>query len=83
MTDEDFALALQLQSQLFQDEEYEDQDDCKLLRDQNKPMSLVDPFWELTDPNPDMRALFLEFNEKYFWGRLAGVEVKWSSRMTL
>ena len=46
-------------------------------------MSLVDERWETLDPNPDVRALFLEFNDRYFWGRLAGVEVRWSPRMTL
>ncbi|XP_077998934.1 DNA-dependent metalloprotease SPRTN-like [Glandiceps talaboti] len=49
----------------------------------DKPLSIVDERWELIDPNPDIRALFLEFNDQYFWGKLAGVEVKWSPRMTL
>jgi hypothetical protein len=46
-------------------------------------LSVIDPVWETTDPNPDVHALFQQFNEQYFWGRLAGVEVKWSPRMTL
>ena len=46
-------------------------------------MSIVDQRWELLDPNPDARAMFLEFNERYFRGKLAGVEVRWSPRMTL
>ena len=46
-------------------------------------LSLVDPQWEMLDPNPDIRALFLQFNDRFFWGRLAGVEVRWSPRMTL
>jgi len=45
-------------------------------------MSLIDPSWDLIDPNPDARALFIEFNKKYFWGKLCGVEVRWSPRMT-
>ncbi|XP_069463043.1 DNA-dependent metalloprotease SPRTN isoform X2 [Ambystoma mexicanum] len=48
-----------------------------------KSLSVVDPSWELLDPSPDVRALFLQFNQLFFWGKLAGVEVKWSSRMTL
>ncbi|XP_040061383.1 DNA-dependent metalloprotease SPRTN [Ixodes scapularis] len=48
-----------------------------------RKVSVVDPYWELTDPNPDIHGLFLEFNDAYFWGKLLGVEVKWSSRMTL
>ena len=41
------------------------------------------PEWEDIDPTPDLHALFLEYNERFFWGRLAGCEVKWSPRMTL
>ena len=48
-----------------------------------KEMSVVDPRWETIDPVPDIRALFITFNDKFFWGRLAGVEVRWSPRMTL
>ncbi|KAL8185904.1 UNVERIFIED_CONTAM: hypothetical protein K2H54_059656 [Gekko kuhli] len=48
-----------------------------------RPLSVVDKAWELLDPSPDVRALFVEFNETLFWGRLAAVEVKWSPRMTL
>lgn len=48
-----------------------------------RSLSVVDPFWELTDPNPDIHGLFLEFNDAFFWGKLLGIEVKWSSRMTL
>ncbi|XP_077202514.1 DNA-dependent metalloprotease SPRTN [Paroedura picta] len=48
-----------------------------------RPLSVVDKAWELLDPSPDVRALFMQFNESLFWGRLAAVEVKWSPRMTL
>uniref|UniRef100_UPI00398EA067 DNA-dependent metalloprotease SPRTN n=1 Tax=Pristiophorus japonicus TaxID=55135 RepID=UPI00398EA067 len=51
--------------------------------DGQAPLSVVDGSWELIDPNPDLRGLYLQFNERYFWGRLAGVEVRWSPRMTL
>ncbi|XP_038616762.1 DNA-dependent metalloprotease SPRTN [Tachyglossus aculeatus] len=47
------------------------------------PLSPVDAAWELLDPTPDLRALFVHFNQRFFWGRLAAVEVKWSPRMTL
>ena len=47
------------------------------------PLSVIDPSWETTDPNPDIHALFIQYNDQYFWGRLTGVEVKWSPRMTL
>uniref|UniRef100_A0A3P9LA99 SprT-like N-terminal domain n=1 Tax=Oryzias latipes TaxID=8090 RepID=A0A3P9LA99_ORYLA len=70
--DEDFLLAVQLQEQF--DHEYESS-----LR----PLSIVDDSWEMLDPSPDVRAMFLEFNDMFFWGKLSGVEVKWSPRMTL
>lgn len=48
-----------------------------------KPLSIVDESWEMLDPNPDVRSMFLQFNTMFFWGKLSGVEVKWSPRMTL
>ncbi|KAF7694470.1 DNA-dependent metalloprotease SPRTN [Silurus meridionalis] len=48
-----------------------------------RPLSIVDKSWEMLDPNPDVRAMFLQFNTMFFWGKLSGVEVKWSPRMTL
>lgn len=48
-----------------------------------RPLSIVDESWETLDPNPDVRSMFLEFNDMFFWGKLCGVEVKWSPRMTL
>ncbi|XP_044024836.1 DNA-dependent metalloprotease SPRTN [Siniperca chuatsi] len=48
-----------------------------------RPLSIVDETWEMLDPSPDVRAMFLEFNDMFFWGKLCGVEVKWSPRMTL
>ncbi|XP_004083927.1 sprT-like domain-containing protein Spartan [Oryzias latipes] len=48
-----------------------------------RPLSIVDDSWEMLDPSPDVRAMFLEFNDMFFWGKLSGVEVKWSPRMTL
>uniref|UniRef100_A0A915AUI1 SprT-like domain-containing protein n=1 Tax=Parascaris univalens TaxID=6257 RepID=A0A915AUI1_PARUN len=49
----------------------------------NQFESLVDPQWELLDPTPDVRALFVQFDDIFFEGKLAGCEVKWSTRMTL
>jgi len=48
-----------------------------------RSLSVTDNLWELVDPSPDARALFVEFNDKYFWNKLNGVEVRWSPRMTL
>ncbi|NXT24427.1 SPRTN protein, partial [Syrrhaptes paradoxus] len=49
----------------------------------SRPLSVVDEEWELLDPNPDVHRLFVQFNESFFWGRLAAVEVSWSQRLTL
>lgn len=38
---------------------------------------------ELLDPTPDIRALFLDFNSRFFSGKLSACVVKWSKRMTL
>ena len=92
--DDDFALAMQLQSQFDDEVSSGGKDlgpgqfgastsDCQIVEDEKSQMSLIDPRWELIDPIPDIRALFLEFNDKYFWGKLAGIEVRWSPRMTL
>uniref|UniRef100_A0A672FB89 SprT-like N-terminal domain n=1 Tax=Salarias fasciatus TaxID=181472 RepID=A0A672FB89_SALFA len=59
-----------------------DRDSGRIL-EAEPPLSIVDQSWEVLDPNPDVRALFLEFNQRFFWGKLSGVEVKWSPRMTL
>ncbi|KAM5206415.1 DNA-dependent metalloprotease SPRTN isoform 2-T2 [Hipposideros larvatus] len=48
-----------------------------------EPPSLVDASWELVDPTPDIQALFMLFNDRFFWGQLEAVEVKWSVRMTM
>ncbi|XP_060098871.1 DNA-dependent metalloprotease SPRTN [Heteronotia binoei] len=83
--DGDFLLALRLQAEW----EAEDDDQVPAVAtvtaspSSPRPLSVVDKAWELLDPSPDVRALFMQFNETLFWGRLAAVEVKWSPRMTL
>ncbi|XP_068091127.1 DNA-dependent metalloprotease SPRTN [Hyperolius riggenbachi] len=78
--DGDLLLALELQ------ERY-DREGAKEEAGPQRPgggeMCVVDPAWELLDPNPDIHALFLQYNQLFFWGKLAGVEVRWSPRMTL
>ena len=46
---------------------------------------IVDDHWELTDPNPDIYQLFVEYDSMFFGGKLTarGVVVDWSKRMTL
>lgn len=97
MADKDFLLALQLQEQ-FDFEASTSTDDyfqlCEPSSDvipysrpktvsPERPMSIVDESWETIDPSPDVRSMFLEFNDMFFLGKLSGVEVKWSTRMTL
>lgn len=99
---DDFAVALQLQEQLYR--ENDGSDDmyiadasngftfdgyvdmsfgARKTSGANAGSSLCDESWELVDPSPDAWALFIEFNKKYFWGKLTGVELRWSTRMTL
>ncbi|KAM5144451.1 DNA-dependent metalloprotease SPRTN isoform 2-T2 [Callospermophilus lateralis] len=73
--DEDLVVALRLQ------EEWDARAAQRAAA--QEPPSLVDASWELADPTPDLQALFVQFNDRFFWGRLEAVEVKWSVRMTL
>ncbi|XP_037366323.1 DNA-dependent metalloprotease SPRTN [Talpa occidentalis] len=73
--DDDLVFALRLQ------EEWDMQMSERALA--QEPLSLVDASWELVDPTPDLQALFMQFNDQFFWGQLEAVEVKWSARMTL
>lgn len=46
---------------------------------------IVDEDWELTDPNPNIHKLFVDYDTIFFWRKLSdnGVVVDWSKRMTL
>ena len=50
--------------------------------EKSKAMSIIAPEWEDLDPTPDLHALFIQYNDRFFWGKLAGCEVKWSPKMT-
>ncbi|KAL3080468.1 hypothetical protein niasHT_038905 [Heterodera trifolii] len=45
--------------------------------------NLVDPGLELTDPNPDVLALFREYDQRFFQGRLtqSGVMIGWNNKL--
>jgi SprT-like domain-contaning protein Spartan len=83
----DYIIALQLQMQI-DNTELEEEKEAKMqanskaidLRSENL---LNDPQWEMIDPCPDIRALFQEFDKKYFWNRLGSCIVEWSKRMTI
>lgn len=81
MEDEDFAFALSLQDEFISVNG--DHTATKSDRKRERSTSIVDECWETIDPTPDIREMFLEFNDTYFQGTLAGCEVKWSPRMTL
>ncbi|KAG8566515.1 hypothetical protein GDO81_013278 [Engystomops pustulosus] len=81
--DADLVLALQLQEQYDREEDAGHGVVEKAATAHPPLMAVVDPSWELLDPNPNVHELFLQFNAMFFWGKLAGVEVKWSHRMTL
>ncbi|XP_052442285.1 DNA-dependent metalloprotease SPRTN [Carassius gibelio] len=98
MEDEDFLLALRLQEQFDQETALDEESPSSKKRKidsglldvmsysqpgPERPLSVVDESWETLDPSPDVRAMFLQFNDQFFWGKLSGVEVRWSPRMTL
>lgn len=47
----------------------------------DQTQNLVHPEWELIDPTPDIYAMFVRFDEKFFQQRLGSVMVEWSKRM--
>ncbi|XP_074846284.1 DNA-dependent metalloprotease SPRTN [Carettochelys insculpta] len=77
----DFLLALRLQAQWEEEDEAAAVAACS--ESPPRPLSVVDEAWELLDPSPDVRGLFVQFNETLFWGKLSAVAVTWSPRMTL
>lgn len=85
--DRDYALALQLQEQFDRNERRNvvvtPVKSVPTQPEQRKPSlgSLGSPSWELSDPTPNVHALFLQFNKTFFWGKLASVVVRWSKRM--
>ena len=63
MADDDFALALSLQ------DDFSALDNEKWMNfgeKRKRVTSIVDDCWETIDPTPDIRDLFLQFNEQYF-----------------
>ena len=121
---DDYFLALQLQMQKDEFENYlsgddngEDLSDIKANKEKNKKKAVIendekaivkfsssssswssqstkyqtiidrhllnDPELDLIDPCPDIRAMFVEFDKKYFFSRLGSCLVEWSKRMTI
>ncbi|XP_067009926.2 DNA-dependent metalloprotease dvc-1 [Anabrus simplex] len=96
--DEDYAVALRLQEQFDRENHlakpsFLDIPGKTPVKDKKwtvgnkenvvkKASSLVDPSWEYIDPTPDIHAMFIQFNKRFFWQQLDAVEVRWSPRMT-
>ena len=80
MADADYALALSLQDEFSA---LENKETTNSGEKRKRPTSIVDDCWETIDPTPDIRELFLQFNDMYFDGKLSCCEVKWAPRMTL
>lgn len=86
MSQEDLALALRLQAEF--DSEISSflpvqSSSSSALDSSPLESSLIAPEWEDVDPTPDLHALFLQYNDRFFAGKLSSCEVKWSPRMTL
>ena len=87
--DLDYALALSLQDQFDRGKKHQPQLHHLPLQTSTEkrydPKSIVDKSWELTDPNPNIHNLFVQYDEMFFDGTLVskGVAVSWSNRMTL
>ncbi|XP_037938119.1 uncharacterized protein LOC119671514 [Teleopsis dalmanni] len=47
----------------------------------NRTQNLVHPEWEKLDPTPNIFAMFTNFDEKFFKGKLKCVSLEWSKRM--
>ncbi|XP_055339281.1 DNA-dependent metalloprotease SPRTN-like [Paramacrobiotus metropolitanus] len=47
----------------------------------NLKLSPVDELWELVDPNPDIHALFRQFNRDYFCNAIRNVDLEWTKRL--
>lgn len=83
--DQDYMLALQLQMQYEEGgaEQSSKQNEYKSPVKTSIPQPINDPQWDLIDPCPDIRAMFQEFDKKYFWNTLGSCIVEWSKRMTI
>lgn len=87
--DLDYALALSLQDQFDRESKHRP----KLHNSPHQTSSekrydtksIVDKSWELTDPNPNIHDLFVQYDQMFFDGTLVnkGVAISWSKRMTL
>lgn len=92
MAEQDYLIALQIQMQLIEadDDQRDLSEEAKYKHkkqtngpDDDSRVDLVNPEWELVDPCPDIRALFQEYDKKYFWSTLGSCIIEWSKRMTI
>ena len=86
--DLDYAIALSLQDQFNEEAiSQESKQDIPAKEDEKRydPKRVVDECWELTDPNPNIHDLFVQFDDLFFGSTLKanGVAVSWSGKMTM
>lgn len=87
--DLDYALALSLQDQFDRESENHPQSIKSIAQESAltvcDPKTIVDNKWELSDPNPNIHDLFVQYDKLFFDSTLVnnGVAVSWSNRMTL
>jgi predicted SprT family Zn-dependent metalloprotease len=85
---QDYLIALQIQFDLeendFEEEKsHKNNDLAKSGKIESPDKHLLNPELEFIDPNPDIRALFQDYDKKYFYNRLGSCIVEWSKRMTI
>jgi len=76
---EDASIAVELSKEYHKEEENTKKENKLLLL--KSTLSIVSSDWETLDPNPDIQALFLEFNERFFFGKLLFCTVDWTKHM--
>lgn len=76
----DDSVAVELNKEYSQEENTKKENKLLLLK---SALSIVSPDWETLDPNPDIQALFLEFNERFFYGKLIFCTLDWTKNMEL
>lgn len=76
MDDEQLARMIQ-----FANSPYKDSPE-KLSNHKRKNSDIIDSKLEYLDPTPNIHALFVKFDKRFFSNSLGMVEVKWSQKMT-
>ena len=76
----DASIAVELNKEYSQEKNTKKENKSLLLK---SALSIVSSDWETLDPNPDIQALFLEFNDRFFYGKLIFCTLDWTKNMEL